>query len=107
MDAAYDLQKAGKIHISRLLNFDRPLSHFIADQLEVIALERLNSPHSGVQISHIVSVTAPYEVIQTENIWRLVHRATEAETPNEELVASFQGIICKKDLRKDLGTLDH
>ena len=98
MDAAYDLQKAGKIHISRLLNFDRPLSHFIADQLEVVALERLNSPHSGVQISHIVSVTALYEVIQTENVWRLVHRATEAETPNEELVASFQGIICKKDL---------
>ena len=93
MDAAYDLQKAGKIHISQLLNFDKPLSHFIADQLEVIALERLNSPHSGVQILCIVSVTAPYEVIQTENVWRLVHGATEAETPNKELVASFQGII--------------
>ena len=95
MDAAYDSQKAGEIHISSLLKFDRPLFHFIADQLEVVALERLNSPHSGVQISRIASVTAPYQVIQTEYVWRLVHRATGAETPNEELV---EGIICKKDL---------
>ena len=98
MDAAYDLQKAGEIHISLVLKFNRPLSHFIADQLEVVALERLNSPHSGIQISRIASVTAPYEVIQTENVWRLVHRATGEETPNEELVALFQGVICKKDL---------
>ena len=43
-------------------------------------------------------VTAPYEVIKTEHVWRLVHRATGAETPNKEVVALFQGIICKKDL---------
>jgi hypothetical protein len=98
MDAAYDSQKAGEIHISVLLKFDRPLYHSIADQLEAVALERMNSPHSGIQLSCIASVTAPYEVIQTEHVWRLVHRATEAETPNEELVALFQGIICKKDL---------
>jgi len=61
-------------------------------------LERLNSPHSGIQLSRIVSVTASYEVIKTKNVWRLVHRVTEAGTPNEEVVVSFQGIICKKDL---------
>ena len=77
---------------------DRPLSLFIANQLEVIALERLNSPYSGIQISCMTSVTAPYEVIKTEHVWRLVHRATGAETPNEEVVGLFQGIICKKDL---------
>jgi hypothetical protein len=99
MDVAYDSQKAGKIYISSFLNFDKP-SLFIAEQLEVIALERLNSPHSGIQISRIASVAAAYEVIQTENVWRLVHRtlATEAETFSEELVVSFQGIIYKKDL---------
>ena len=80
------------------MKYDRPLSHFIADQLEVVVLERLNSPHSSIQISCIASVTAAYEVIQTEHIWRLVHEATEAETPNKELVALFQGIICKEDL---------
>ena len=85
------------------LKFDKHLTHFIlADQLEVIALERLNSPHSGIQISRIdsesESVTALYEVIQTKNVWRLVHRATEVETFKKELVALFQGIICKKDL---------
>ena len=98
MDITYNSQKAGEIHISLFLKFDRPLFLFIADQLEVVALERLNSPHSGIQISRIASVTAPYEVIQTENVWRLVHRATGAEMPNEELVALFQGIICKRDL---------
>jgi hypothetical protein len=98
MDVTYDLQKAGEIHISLFLKFDRPLSHFIADQLEVIALEKLNSPHSGIQISHIALVTVLYEVIQTGIVWRLVHRATKAETPNKELIALFQGIICKKDL---------
>ena len=98
MDTAYDLQKAGEIHINLVLKFNRLLSHFRADQLEVIALERLNSPHSGIQISRIASVTAPYEVIQTGNVWRLVHRVTKTETPNEELIALFQGIICKKDL---------
>ena len=109
MDTAYDLQKMGEIHISLVLKFNRPLSHFIADQLEVIALERLNSPHSGIQISHIASVTEPYEVIQTKNVWRLVHRATEAETPIEELIALFQGIIKRNyhHLQKDLGMLDH
>ena len=30
--------------------------------------------------------------------YKLVHRVTGAETPNEEVVALFQGIICKKDL---------
>ena len=73
-------------------------------------MERLNSPHSGIQISCIALVTAAYEVIQTEHIWRLVHKATEAETPNEELVVLFQGIICKEDLppfTEDLGMLDY
>ena len=31
-------------------------------------------------------------------VWRLVYRVTGTETYNEELIASFQGIICKKDL---------
>ena len=98
MDIAYNFQKAGEIHISLFLTFDKPLSLFIADQLEVVALKRLNSPHSGIQISHIALVTAPYEVIKTENVWRRVYRATEAETPNKELIVLFQGIIYKKDL---------
>lgn len=94
MDVTYDLQKAGEIYIRSFLKF---LYLFIAERLEVIALERLNSPHSGIQISRIASVTAAYEVIQleTEHVWRLVHRA---ETFSEELVVSFQGILCKKDL---------
>src|SRR6267143_981285 len=107
MDTAYDLQKAGEIHISLVLKFDWPLFHFRADQLKVVALERLNSPHSGIQISRIASVTAPYEVIQTENVWRLVHRATEAETPNKDLVALFQSIICKNDLPPFTERLGH
>jgi len=98
MNIAYDWQKAGEKHINFLIFFYRPLSIFIADQLEVIALERLNSPHSGIQVSRIVSITASYEVIRAKNVWRLVHKVTEGGTPNEELVVSFQGIICKKDL---------
>ena len=94
MDVTYDLQKAGEIYIRSFLKF---LYLFIAEQLEVIALERLNSPHSGIQISRLALVTAAYEVIQleTEHVLRLVHRA---ETFSEELVVSFQGILCKKDL---------
>jgi hypothetical protein len=82
------------------LKSNRPLSLFIANQLEIIALERLNSPYSGIQISRIASVTALYEAIQTERVWRLVHKATaeEEETFSEELVVLFQGIICKKNL---------
>lgn len=98
MDITYDLQKAGEIHTNMFLKFERLLFLFTADQLEAIALERMNSPHSGIQISCITSVTAPYELVQTKNVWRLVHRATGTETFNEEFVASFQGIICKKDL---------
>lgn len=97
MDITYDSQKAGEIHFFKK-KFDRPLSLFIANQLEIIALERLNSPYSGIQISRIASITAPYEIIQTKNVWRLVHKATEAETFNEELVVLFQGIICKENL---------
>ena len=110
MDTAYDLQKAGEIHINLVLKFNRPLSHFIANQLEVIALERLNSPHSGIQISRIASVTAPYEVIQTGNVWRLVHRATETETPNESSLHYSKASYVKRTyhrLWKDLGMLDH
>lgn len=98
MDIAYDSQKAGEIHISLFLKSNTPLSLFTADRLETIALERLNNPHSGNQISRITSVAAPYEIIQTENVWRLVHKATEEEEFSEELVVSFQGIICRKNL---------
>ena len=63
MDVTYDLQKAGEIYIKSFLKF---LYLFIAEWLEIIALERLNSPHSGIQISRIASVTAAYEVIQLE-----------------------------------------
>ena len=51
MDIAYDSQKAGEIHISLFLKIYKFIFYFIADQLEVVALERLNSPHSGIQIS--------------------------------------------------------
>ena len=98
MDIAYDSRKAGEIHISLFLKSNKPLSDVIADQLEIIALERLNSPYSGIQISRIASVTALYEVIQTGRIWRLVHKATVNEAFSEELVIFFQGIICRKNL---------
>ena len=98
MNFTYDLQKAGEKHIKLFLKFNILLTLFIAEQLEVVALERLNSSHSGIQISRIASVTIPYEVIKTEHVWRLVHKTTEAETSKEEVVALFQGIICKKDL---------
>lgn len=98
MDVAYDSQRAGEMHISRFLRYSTPLSLFIADQLETVALERLNSPHSGIQVSCIVSVAALYEVIQTGKVWRLVHRVTDEETFSEEAVISFQGIICRKNL---------
>jgi hypothetical protein len=73
-------------------------------------LERLNCPYSGVQLSGIASVTASYEVIQTGNVWRLVHKVTEAETFKEEVVALIQGIICKRDLppfTERLGYVNH
>ena len=99
MDITYDSQKAGEIHINLFLKINTPLSLFIADQLKIIALERFNSPHSGAQISRIASpITSLYEIIQTKNIWRLVHKATEEEAFSEEVIASFQGIICKKNL---------
>ena len=98
MDVAYDSQKAGEMHISLFLKYNTPISLFIANQLENIALERLNSPHSGIQVSRIASVASLYEVIQTEKVWRLVHRVTDEETFSEEVVVFFQGIICKKNL---------
>ena len=110
MDITYDLQKAGKKHINLFLKFDKPLFLFIADRLEILALERLNSSHSGIQMSRIASVTASYEVIKTKHQWRLVHRATEPEMFKEEVVALFQGIICKRDLppfTERLGYVDH
>jgi hypothetical protein len=98
MDIAYDSRKAGEIHINLFLKYDKPLSFFIAEQLEIIAFERLNSPYSGIQISRIASITALYEVIRTERVWRLVHKATVNEAFSEELVVLFQGIICRKNL---------
>jgi len=100
MDVSYDSQKAGEIHITLFLKSNIPLSLFIANQLEIIALERLNSPYSGNQLSRFASesITALYEVVQTGKVWRLVHKATEEEMFSEELVVLFQGIICKKNL---------
>ena len=103
MDAAYDSQKAGEIHISVFLKFDKPLSHFIADQLEVVALKRLNSPHSGIQISHIASVTTSYEVIQTKNVWRLVHRVT-ASVKHAALSDVFDCLWKDDNTKKDIKT---
>lgn len=66
---------------------------YIETHLEDLALERHNSPHSETQLSRMISIASRYEAVQNGNNWILVHKNS-----NEEVVASFQGIIYKQDL---------
>ena len=89
-----------------------------ADALAEICKEQEESIHSTLHLGRMFQVSAPiitnfifsllrykdttqenknYTTKQDRAIWRLLHKTDETST-DEEVVVSFQGIICKKDM---------
>ncbi|KAF8952904.1 hypothetical protein BDZ97DRAFT_1930186 [Flammula alnicola] len=71
-------------------------------KLERIALEHINSPHSGLNAAQLTNEedwALGYTTIQSGALWRLAFSPTADGTEGmEEVVMSFQGIISKMDL---------